>query len=181
MPDPNTPGRKLTIVDDESEGSRAAGSGAEPGAQDEQDEQGAAPTSSSRAWIAWLLLAAAAVFAWQWLTQLERVESLEAEVAALEGRLGDAESEIAAWARHSDAVRDAVEQAAAGISVELEALEAAVAGAPGETGPGAPATGGAAAAGAGRAQEPSSGASSPPAEQVPPADGHSPRPSPPTG
>ena len=77
------------------------------------------------------MLAAAVVFAWQWLTQLNAVEALEGKVAALEGQLDEARAEIAGWESHAEAVQGAVTKTTAGIAAQLSALQALVDAGPG--------------------------------------------------
>ena len=80
-------------------------------------------SSSARSWLVALLLVGAAIFAWQWLANLERVNALEAEVAALHGQLGRAEVDLAAWASHMGTVRGVVD----GVAGQLGALQLLVA------------------------------------------------------
>lgn len=128
MSDTHTP-PNLTVVDSQAEKAEVT-SATEPEAV-ATETAAARPGSTSRGWIGWLLLAAAVVFAWQWLTQLGQVEALEAEVAVLEGKLTEAQAEIVAWESHSVAVKGAVADATAGIAAQLGALETLVSGGPG--------------------------------------------------
>jgi hypothetical protein len=84
------------------------------------DTEPAEPRRGMRRVLPWLLLVAALVFAWLWLNQLERTQSLERRVSTLELDLAGARDDLAASEAHMDEVRGGIEQ----VGRELDALRA---------------------------------------------------------
>ena len=70
--------------------------------------------------LTWLLIGAALLFAWLWLTQVEKANGLADQIVGLEEDLATARAGLAAWEVHHDAVRGGVE----GLAVQLGALQA---------------------------------------------------------
>ena len=82
----------------------------------------ASPTSS----INWLLVVAMLLFAWLWLTQVQKANDLAGQLAGVEGELVAAKSDIAAWEVHSTRIQSQV----GGIVSELGSLQELLADAP---------------------------------------------------
>ncbi|MEE3329644.1 MAG: hypothetical protein VX246_02140 [Myxococcota bacterium] len=82
----------------------------------------ASPTSS----ISWLLMGAMLLFAWLWLTQVQKANDLAAQLAGVESDLVAAKSDIAAWEVHSTRIQSQV----GGIVSELGSLQELLADAP---------------------------------------------------
>jgi len=112
--DPSAARRELRVVSEPgSEGREQAGAAASGDAP-------SSPRRRSRIWP-WLGITAALVFAWLWLTQLERSNALERDLSAAEQRLEAARAEVAAWQAHDRVVRDGVRDVVSSLAA-LEAL-----------------------------------------------------------
>ena len=92
----------------------------------EPEPRQSTPSAPSTSHRTWLLFAASLLFAWLWLTQLEKANGLAADLAATEAGLAAARSDIAAWQAHGAQVQSGVD----GIAAQLGALQELLADAP---------------------------------------------------
>jgi hypothetical protein len=139
-PDPRP---DLRIVEDGEPAAQAeAADKAEPAAPvepqrstPEPSPSSASPPAASTSYATWLLLAAVLLFAWLWLTQLEKANGLAANLATTQAGLASAKADIGAWESHGAQIKTGVQ----GIASQLGVLQELLADAP--TTPRAPTSG----------------------------------------
>lgn len=122
----------LRLVHDSDDGEDISGSAAKPAPNEVSDsareplQTPAPPAASSTSSFSWLLIGATLLFAWLWLTQVEKANDLVAQLAGVESELAAAKSDIAAWEVHSTRIQSQV----GGIVSELGSLQELLADAP---------------------------------------------------
>lgn len=67
----------------------------------------------------WLLLVAALLLAWLWLTQLDRSQALERQISGLESELAGAQAELASWQQRMHDIATGLD----GLTAQLAALQ----------------------------------------------------------
>jgi len=103
MPEPHSPPR-LSVVDE-----LPTADPADPG--EVRSRRGPRP--------GWLLLVAALLLAWLWLTQLDRSQALERQISGLESELAGAQAELASWQQRMHDIATGLD----GLTAQLAALQ----------------------------------------------------------